>query len=166
MRAVYIEWEDAVSSDKEFNANEMQGWSDIKYLKKQIGFIYEETEDSITLFSGIHQDDEYYDMFQGVIKIPKSLIRERSDLVITEMNKEEKDAESVVKEYVGNIKDGDKMNPINDMLWERNTEKDLADSLDHIKGDCECDFCEGNSTSTPMLELITNDTVTNDLGDK
>lgn len=87
MRAVYIEWEDAVSSDKEFNETLMQDWSDIRYLKKQIGFIFEETKDSITLFSGIHQDDEYYDMFQGVIKIPKSLIRERRDFTITDIPK-------------------------------------------------------------------------------
>ena len=100
MRIVYIEWEDAVSTDKELNENLMQDWSNIKYMKKQVGFLYEEDNYNITLFSGIHEDDEYYDMFQGLIKIPKSLIRERQDLTVEDVVKTKPDEPEVKLEGV------------------------------------------------------------------
>ena len=79
MKSVYLEWEDVVSANPWMNATEVSHWTTEKWIVSQIGFIYQETKDHITLCTGYHDDDCGQQLHQ-VLKIPKGLIRKRVDL--------------------------------------------------------------------------------------
>ena len=80
-KLIYIEWEDAKSSDKWVTNDEMMGWADERYLVKQVGFVFKETKDLVILFAGAHDECDVFDtQYHQAIKIPNTWIRKRIDL--------------------------------------------------------------------------------------
>ncbi len=80
-KLVYIEWEDITSSDGWRNEDNATCWaSDEGWLIKQVGFIYKETENYLTLVAGAHIEKEYQSQYHQFLKIPKVLIRKRINL--------------------------------------------------------------------------------------
>ena len=80
-KLIYIEWEDACSSDAWMSEDGVSKWADLgRYIVKQVGFIYKETNELLILYGGYQEFEDYQLQYHQLIKIPKGWIRKRINL--------------------------------------------------------------------------------------
>lgn len=82
MKAIYIEWCDAVEKDYGWSSKaEVLEWAKTdNWVIKQYGFIVEETDKYIVLATRYSEDKDGEIMFGGIIKIPSTWILNKESL--------------------------------------------------------------------------------------
>lgn len=80
MKLVYIEWEDARSSDGWHDKDEIDEHIDKSTMVQQTGWVWKETSKYIALVNRIsqhHWNNDDSEAYGNIIKIPKTWIRKR-----------------------------------------------------------------------------------------
>jgi len=83
MKAIYIEWCDAIASGLEWADSEVvKDWGKkSQWVVKEMGWLIEETKEYIVIASVWKPEDELCDdQFKHLMKIPKTWIKRRIDL--------------------------------------------------------------------------------------
>ena len=82
MKLIYIEWEDAHARSGWHTEEEMESYhSGERAIVKEIGWVYKENPQYLTLYSRVIDWKEYNDTQYGLLqKIPKTWIRKRKTI--------------------------------------------------------------------------------------
>ena len=84
MKAAYLEWGDALTSNNWFTTHEADMWcQESNWIIKEVGWIVQETKEYIVFSHSWKPADEYTaEQFNGLHKIPKNWIIKRKEIKI------------------------------------------------------------------------------------